>query len=164
MFPNSGNMGLPLCLFAFGQEGLALAIGYFAVSAVSQFTIGQAIAAGHASPKRLLSTPIVWALALALILVATNTELPRWAFNTVDLAGQFTIPLMLLALGVSLSRLGVSSLGRSGALAVLRIAGGIAVGFLLAWGLRAGGHGPGRGDHPERHASGGLQLSLRPAA
>ena len=31
MFSNSGNMGLPLCLFAFGPEGLALATVIFAV-------------------------------------------------------------------------------------------------------------------------------------
>lgn len=132
MFSNGGNMGLPLCLFAFGEEGLALAIAYFSVTAIGQFTIGQALASGHASLTKLLKTPLVWAIILAVILIATNTELPRWATSTIDLLGQFTIPLMLLALGVSLSRLEVKTLGRSGALACLRIFGGFAVGYLLA--------------------------------
>jgi predicted permease len=65
------------------------------------------------------------------MLVATETHLPRWAINTIDLIGQLTIPLMLLALGVSLSRLRVTKLGRSTALAGLRIGGGLALGFLL---------------------------------
>lgn len=132
MFSNGGNMGLPLCLFAFGEEGLALAIAYFAVTAIGQFTVGQALASGHASITKLLKTPLIWAIILATILIATNTDLPRWTTNTINLLGQFTIPLMLLALGVSLSRLKVKTLGRSGALACLRIFGGFAVGYLLA--------------------------------
>ena len=43
IFSNSGNMGLPLCLLAFGEAGLALAIVLFAVSAIQKFTIGIAI-------------------------------------------------------------------------------------------------------------------------
>lgn len=132
MFTNGGNMGLPLCLFAFGEEGLALAIAYFSVTAIGQFTIGQTLASGHASITKLLKTPLVWAIIFAIILIATNTSLPRWANNTVTLLGQFTIPLMLLALGISLSRLQVKTLGRSAIMACLRIFGGLAVGVLLA--------------------------------
>ena len=47
IFPNSGNMGMPLCLFAFGETGLGLAVVFFAVLAVAQFTLGPAIAAGR---------------------------------------------------------------------------------------------------------------------
>ena len=46
VFSNSGNMGLPLALFAFGDSGLALAVVYFAFSATLQFTAGMSIAAG----------------------------------------------------------------------------------------------------------------------
>ncbi len=134
-FPNTGNMGLPLCLFAFGEEGLALAIGYFVVSAVGQFTAGYAIAAGTFDVKRLARAPILWAVLVALALMASDTALPQWAANTVDLIGQFTIPLMLLALGVSLARLSVRRLGPPLILSVLRIAGGAALGFAIAWAL-----------------------------
>ena len=133
MYPNNGNMGLPICLFAFGEAGLALAISYFTVSAVGQFTVGQTIASGHASLLKLLRTPIVWAVFVAVSLIATNSELPLWASNTINLVGQFTIPLMLIALGVSLGRMHTRSLGRSGLLAALRIVGGSALGFAVAW-------------------------------
>lgn len=128
-FGNCGNMGLPLSLFAFGEAGLALAIAYFTVSAIGMFTAGQAVAAGRTSLLTLLKTPIVWAVTAAVVLLATGTQLPRWAGNTIDLLGQFTIPIMLLALGVSLSRLRVRSLGRSVALSLVRIVGGMALGF-----------------------------------
>ncbi len=131
IFPNNGNMGLPLCLFAFGDPGLALAIAYFTVSALGQFTVGQAIAAGPGSMTRIWRTPLVWAVAMALMLMATGAHPPRWASNTVNLIGQLTIPLMLLALGVSLSRLKVTTLGRNTMLAAFRIGAGLALGFLL---------------------------------
>lgn len=132
IFANNGNMGLPLCLFAFGNSGLALAIAYFTVSALGQFTVGQAIAAGRGSTRQLWRTPLIWGVSVALMLVATDTHLPRWTINTIGLIGQLTIPLMLLALGVSLSRLRVTTAGRSSALAGLRVGGGLALGFLLA--------------------------------
>lgn len=133
MYPNNGNMGLPICLFAFGEAGLALAIAYFTVSAVGQFTVGQAIASGHASLFKLLRTPIVWGVIVAVYLIASGSRLPLWASNTVNLVGQFTIPLMLIALGVSLARMHTGTLGRSGLLAALRILGGTALGFAVAW-------------------------------
>lgn len=131
MFGNCGNMGLPLSLFAFGQSGLALAIAFFTVSAVGMFTVGQAVAAGRTSLVTLLRTPVIWAVAVAMTLLAAGWHLPRWAANTVDLLGQLTIPLMLLTLGVSLAKLKVRSLRRSVLLSLVRIGGGMALGFAI---------------------------------
>ncbi|MBP5858780.1 AEC family transporter [Marivibrio halodurans] len=131
-FPNTGNMGLPLCLFAFGEQGLALAIGYFVVSAVGQFTLGYAIAAGTVDIRRLARTPILWAVAVALVLMAVDADIPLWAANTIQLIGQFTIPLMLMTLGASLARLSVRRLGLPAALSVLRLVGGAALGLAIA--------------------------------
>src|SRR5215831_15487162 len=77
IFPNAGNMGLPLCLFAFGPQGLALAIVFFAVHSILQFTLGVSIAAGTADPGRLLRLPLIYAVALALLFDATGTPMPR---------------------------------------------------------------------------------------
>ena len=43
MFPNTGNMGLPISLYAFGEHGLALAVAFFLTLSIVQFTIGMAI-------------------------------------------------------------------------------------------------------------------------
>src|SRR5215468_12185838 len=91
MFPNAGNMGLPLCLFAFGEHGLALAIVFFAVGSILQFTVGMAIAAGRFEPSRILRMPLIYALATAFIFMGTGTPVPRWAANTLDLIGGLTI-------------------------------------------------------------------------
>lgn len=132
MFANTGNMGLPLCLFAFGQTGLALAIAVFAVNAVAQFTIGMLISSGDLSLRRLLTTPVLYAVALALVFMLTGWAPPVWFANTIQLIGGLAIPLMLLALGVALARLRVRSVGRSLWLSLLRLLPGLAVGFLLA--------------------------------
>ncbi|KAA5604791.1 AEC family transporter [Roseospira marina] len=131
IFGNSGNMGLPLCLFAFGEPGLALAIAIFIISAVFNFTAGVAIASGQFSAKALLRTPVIWALVVALILRATGADLPAFLANTVKLLGGMTIPLMLLALGVALAQLRPGGLGRAAALSALRLALGWGGGLLV---------------------------------
>ncbi len=132
IFGNCGNMGLPLSLFAFGESGLALAIAFFMVSAVGMFTVGQAIAIGRTSLITLVRTPIVWAVAFSVTMLATDTQLPRWTANTINVLGGFTIPIMLLALGASLARLKVQSLGRSIWLGLLRIIGGMLAGLAIS--------------------------------
>lgn len=132
IFGNTGNMGLPLCLFAFGQDGLALAIAIFAITASSQFTIGLAIASGTFSPKKLASSPMVWAVLIAILLIWQEIALPLFLANTIKLVGDFTIPLMLISLGVSLARLKVRQFGLSVFLSVARMLVSVAVGVAIA--------------------------------
>lgn len=129
IFGNAGNMGLPLCLFAFGDQGLALAVAYFAVATALQFTLGVWIAAGAASLARLFRTPVLYAVALALAFMLTGTKPPAWLANTAQLFSGLTIPLMLMALGVSLGRLKVTALGRAVGFSAVRLAGGFAAGL-----------------------------------
>ena len=132
MFPNSGNMGLPLSLLAFGKPGLALAIVYFTVAAVQQFTVGVAISSGSMSPARLMRIPIIYAVLLALMIMGLELKAPDVIINTTQLLGGMTIPMMLITLGVSLAKLKVSSLGRSVGLSIFRLALGFFVGWLVA--------------------------------
>ncbi len=136
IFPNNGNMGLPLCLFAFGQAGLALALGSFMVMLIATFTVGLLLVSNDEDDwlKRLQSVgkqPVIYAMLIAVILLVTHTTLPRWIGNTVDLLGGIAIPLMTIALGVSLSTLTIQSLQRSIAFSVGRIFGGLLVGYIV---------------------------------
>lgn len=130
-FANAGNLGLPLCLFAFGDPGLALAIAYFAVGAVGQFTVGQFIVAGRFSLKTAIVSPVIWATGLALALNTLDWPMPRALGNAFELLGGFAIPIMLIAMGVSLASLRVSGLGKSLFYAVVRILIGVAIGLGL---------------------------------
>ncbi len=129
--PNVGNMGLPLTLFAFGEVGLAYGIAIFTVLALSQFTIGIALNSGELSLRRLVRTPLLYAVALAMVLMLTETSPPAFIQNALNVLGGMTIPLMLMAMGVALASLKVASVGRSLALSALRLGMGFAVGLGL---------------------------------
>jgi len=68
-FGNSGNMGLPLCLFAFGAEGLAFAVCFFATTAIAHYTVGQWIWSGKISFRQLARTPLVYAVFAGLMVI-----------------------------------------------------------------------------------------------
>ncbi|MGZ8409239.1 MAG: AEC family transporter, partial [Hyphomicrobium sp.] len=137
VFANTGNMGLSLSYLAFGDVGLGLAIGVFAVYSVTMFTLGPALASGAASWRTVARVPILYAVPPALGFMLTNAPLPQWIDATTALLGDITIPMMLIALGVSLSRLKVTSLRRSFGLALLRLVMGfsVALGIALAFDL-----------------------------
>jgi hypothetical protein len=132
MFPNAGNMGLPVCLFAFGEEGLALGICFYAVATFIQFSVGVSIWRGRLSAVDLLQTPLTWSVVLAVIVMATGAPVPEFVLRSTDLLGGFTIPLMQLSLGVSLASLRLGALRRTTGVALLRLALGLAVGTSVA--------------------------------
>ena len=68
MFPNVGNMGLPLCLFAFGERGLALGIAFFTVAAAVQFTV--VAPSGYTAPDAGLQSGCTLASTVSLALTA----------------------------------------------------------------------------------------------
>ncbi len=143
MFPNSGNMGLPLCLFAFGESGLALAVTFFATMAGLQFSVGISLASGSVSVRGLVTNPMVISVVLAAALMAGDVTLPLWIANVLQVLGNTLIPLMLMSLGASLSKLQVAGIGRSFGFSVLRLAGGfvIAVGLTQVLGLEGAARG-----------------------
>jgi predicted permease len=132
MFPNVGNMGLPVCLFAFGEEGMALAMVYFAVTIVGQFTVGPGLAAGRFEPRKLLKLPFIYVAILAVSMNAFDVEPPAWLANTASLIGGITVPLMLMALGVAIALLKVHNLQRATVMSLLRLGLGAAGGWAVA--------------------------------
>ena len=136
-FPNVGNMGLPVCLFAFGQAGLAVAMVYFIVTTTLQFTFGPAIASGKGDPLAALRSPVVLACAVSLAVRFLHLPVPGWIHNGVSMVGGMVIPLMLISLGVALARFRVQRFARTLMFAALRIGLGIGAGALisLAFGL-----------------------------
>ncbi len=131
LFSNSGNVGVPICLFAFGDPGLALAMTYFAVSATFHVSLGSPLFAGTFSLRPFLRSPLTWAVVITVAVVASGAAVPMWIARTTTLLGDIAIPLMLLTLGVSLSKMRPESLGRSLTLALVRLGLGVSAGFLV---------------------------------
>lgn len=133
IFGNTGNLGLPLALFAFGDEGLGYAVVIFAIMAVYSYTVGVWLVAGGGSPLRVVQEPIVAATILGLIFLWQDWETPKFLTNALTLVGQMAIPMMLITLGVAVARLPSSGFGRAVWLSVLKAV--ICVGAGLGAGL-----------------------------
>lgn len=133
VFGNTGNVGLPVALFAYGEPGLALAMVVFATMAILSFTIGLYMVAGTGRPMEALRQPILYASLLGGAFALMDWDLPGWAMASLSLAGQIGIPLMLLTLGVSIARLPWGGIGRAFGISVLKLAATGGAGVLVAW-------------------------------
>jgi predicted permease len=114
MFANTGNYGLPLVSFAFGEEALSYASIYFVTVTVLFYTLGVVLASlGHMSVREaligLFRIPLVYAAILAILINIANLEVPVPILRAVKLAAGGTIPLMLVLLGVQLTQVELAS-------------------------------------------------------
>jgi hypothetical protein len=128
---NTGNLGLPLCLFAFGQEGLGLAVAVYVTNSVGQFTLTPMLQSQSSPLKTLATTPVVYGALIGTAVLFSGTTLPEWVMTTIGLLGNLMIPLMLLALGNTLGGLQVKRLP----FATLWGVGRLLLGFGVAYGV-----------------------------
>jgi len=112
-FGNTGNLGLPLALFAFGAVGFDYAVVVFAIMAILSFTIGVWVVSGGGSPLTAIKEPMVWATILGGVFLVNDWTLPTWTVNTLSLIGQIAIPVMLITLGVAIARLKLGEFGQA---------------------------------------------------
>jgi len=138
MFVNSGNFGLAVTQFAFGDEGLARAAVYFVVNSLLVYTVGLYLAAGNnASPlmalKKVLSVPPIYAVMIAGLVRVMRISLPEPVTQSISLIGAASIPVFLLVLGVQLSRVAITQQLRTVTIAAaMRLVVGALVGLALA--------------------------------
>jgi predicted permease len=120
IFGNTGNIGLPLALFAFGDSGLGYAVVIFAIMAILSFTIGIWMVSGGGSVWLAVKEPMVAATILGAIFLWQGWRTPAFLTNALELVGQMAIPLMLITLGVALARLSPKNISRSAVLSILK--------------------------------------------
>ena len=132
IFGNTGNIGLPLALFAFGEAGLSYAVVVFAVMALLTFTLGVWLVAGTASLGAVARDPVVLATAAGGVFLWQGWRTPGWLTDALELAGQMAIPLMLITLGVAVAGLRPGRLGAAAGLSALKAALSAAVALGVA--------------------------------
>jgi predicted permease len=103
MFNNSGNMGLPLAVLAFGEAALPGAVVLFLVENLLHFTVGVRILDRQAGLAALARMPLVLACLLGLTVSLLRVPIPQPIAQGIELLGQVAIPLMLFSLGVRLT-------------------------------------------------------------
>ena len=89
---NVGNLGLPLCLFAFGEQGLALAIALYVTNSVGQFTLVPLLQARSSFLRTLLTTPVIYAAVAGMSVQLAGVALPEWLDETIRLLGDLHDP------------------------------------------------------------------------
>ena len=135
-FGNTGNLGLPIALFAFGQAGFDFAVVIFAVMAIFSFTFGVWVVAGGGNPAERGARAAGLGHGARIGLPAPRLDGAGWIGATLDLVGQMAIPLMLITLGVAIARLQPRALGRAFWLCLAKLA--ICMAVPLAVGLAFG--------------------------
>ena len=122
IFGNTGNLGLPLALFAFGDVGLDYAVVIFAVSIVLSFTFGLWLVSGGGSPTKIFKEPSVAATLLGALFLWQGWQTPEFLTNALTLIGQMAIPLMLITLGVAVARLETKAMTQAVVLSIVKAA------------------------------------------
>jgi predicted permease len=131
MFVNSGNMGIPLLVLAFGEQAMPAAVVLFLIENVLHFSVGIRMLDRRADILGVLRTPVMLACIAGLAVNLSGVSLPELITRPVDMLGQVSIPLMLFTLGVRLVDVSLAD-WRVGLLgAFVRPV----VGALLAWAI-----------------------------
>lgn len=134
--PNNANMGMSLCLFAFGAEGLAFATAFYAATVLVTFSVGLPYLAGRTGGYReIFRVPVLYALGAGVLVHALELEPPE-AFNrAAALLGQAAVPCALVSLGHRLMSYplrdqGIRSLRLAAEATVLRVGGGLLIALI----------------------------------
>ncbi|HUQ53419.1 MAG TPA: AEC family transporter [Gammaproteobacteria bacterium] len=118
---NTGNLGLPLCLFAFGEEGLGLAVAIYVTNSLVQFTFVPLLHTRVSLLRTAFGTPMLWGAVAGLTALLADVQLPQWLARTVESIGDLLIPLMLMALGNTVGGLKANNLPRALGLGAARL-------------------------------------------
>ena len=129
--PNTGNMGIPICLFAYGTLGMGVAAAISSLVILLHFTINIFLASKKFDIKIILKSPPTYAVIVAVYFLYFDLEMPKVVINTVMLLGYAMIVLILMSLGVSLTQLKVFSLKDSVISSIGRVILGPIIGLII---------------------------------
>ena len=131
IMPNTGNMGLPICLFAYGSQGLGVAAAISALIILSHFTLGVFLADRKFNINIILKSPAFYTIIVSVFLLYYEIKTPVFIENTTFLLMYATIFLILMSLGIALTRFKVFSFKKALVCSIGRVIFGPIIGFLL---------------------------------
>ena len=131
ILPNTGNMGLPICLFAYGTQGLGIAGAIASLIILFHFTVGVFLASKKFSLNIVFKSPAFYAVIISVLIIYFEIQIPNFIINTTMLLTYATIFLILMSLGIALTRLKVFSFNKALISSVARVFIGPLVGLLI---------------------------------
>ena len=138
ILPNTGNMGVPICLFAYGTQGLGVASAVASVIILFHFTLGVFLARKKFSIDILIKSPPVYAIIISVIFLYFKIKTPIFLENTTFLLTYATIFLVLMSLGIALTRFKFS-LKNSIIMSVCRILLGPLIAYTIIYNFKLSG-------------------------
>ena len=142
ILPNTGNIGVPMCLFAYGTQGLGVASAIASVIILFHFTLGVFLAKKKFSLDILIKSPPVYAIIISVTFLYFNIETPLFLENTTFLLTYATIFLVLMSLGIALTRFKFS-LKNSIITSLCRVILGPLIGFAIIYNFNLSGFAAG---------------------
>ena len=142
ILPNTGNMGIPICLFAYGTQGLGVASAIASVIILFHFTLGVFLAKKEFSLDVVIKSPPVYAIIISVFFLYFEIETPLFLENTTFLLTYATIFLVLMSLGIALTRFKFS-LKDSIILSLCRVILGPLIAFTLIYNFNLSGFAAG---------------------
>lgn len=131
MFNNSGNLGLPLAVLAFGEQALAPFVVMFMASNLLHFSFGAWLLDHRVRLMTIWKVPSVLATFAGLAVGMSGVAVWEPLLMSIRMLGEISIPLMLFALGVRLSDSRITSIGLGVFGAIARPLIGMAIAGLL---------------------------------
>lgn len=133
IFPNTGNMGLPICLFAYGSQGLGVSASITSLIILMHFTVGVFLADRKFNLDVIIKNPPFYAIIFSSIVLFYEIDMPVFVINTTEWLMYATIFLILMSLGIALTRLKVFSLNKAIISSITRMFIGPLIGIGLIW-------------------------------
>ena len=131
ILPNNGNMGIPICLFAYGSQGLGIAASISSLIILLHFTLGVFLADRKFDFNILIKNPPFYAIIFSVSFIYLDLEMPKAIINLTELLTYTAIVLILMSLGIALTKLKVFSLTNSIISSIGRVIIGPLIGFLV---------------------------------
>ena len=133
IFPNTGNMGLPICMFAYGSQGLGVSASITSLIILMHFTVGVFLADRKFNLDVIIKNPPFYAIIFSAVVLFYKIEMPVFIINTTEWLMYTTIFLILMSLGIALTRLKVFSFNKALISSFTRMFIGPLIGIGLIW-------------------------------
>ena len=143
ILPNTGNMGIPICLFAYGTMGMGVAAAISSIVVLLHFTLNVFLASKKFDLNIIIKSPSFYAILITIFFLYFEIKTPTFVLNTVMLLAYAMIVMILMSLGIALTQLKVFSFKNALISSIGRVIIGPIIGFALIKIFNLSGYGAG---------------------
>ena len=129
--PNTGNMGIPICLFAYGKLGMGVAASISSLVILLHFTANIFLAKKSFDFSIIIKSPAFYTIIFTVLFLYLDIDMPVFVINTAMLLSYAAIVMVLMSLGVALTQMKVFSLKDSIITSIGRVILGPVIGFII---------------------------------